>query len=146
MATHRMSRTSLYHVWQSMKHRCYLKSDSNYYKYGERGITVCEEWMHDFQVFYEWSMANGYKQGYSIDRINNDGNYEPLNCRWTDRITQMNNTRRNKMITYKGKTQSLPNWCRELDLNYKTTRTRISAYGWDPAKALETPTRKKCEV
>lgn len=146
MAKHHMSNTKIYHVWQSMKHRCYLKSDTNYYKYGARGITVCDEWWNSFEAFYNWAIENGYEEGLSIDRIDNNGNYEPSNCRWVTRRVQANNTRRNKLITYAGKTQSLPNWCRELNLNYKTVRTRIGAYKWSVEKALSTPTIKECEV
>lgn len=144
--THQMSGTKLYNVWMSMNHRCYTKSDCNYYKYGARGITVCDEWRNDFKAFYDWSKSHGYKEGLSIDRIDNNGNYEPSNCRWVTRLVQANNTRRNQMITYLGKTQSLPDWCRELNLNYKTTRTRINDYKWTIERAFTTPTKKECEV
>ena len=146
MAKHHMSNAKIYHVWQSMKHRCYLKSDSNFYKYGARGILVCDEWLNDFEAFYNWAISNGYKDGLRIDRIDVNGNYEPSNCRWADKITQANNRRNTKMITYKDRTQALTNWCRELNLNYKAVRTRIYAYNWSVDKAFNTPTNKECEV
>lgn len=133
----------LYHVWCSMRHRCTMKSDTNYYKYGARGIQVCSEW-ENWDNFYNWSMNNGYADGLSIDRIDSSGNYCPENCRWTDKITQANNTRRNRMITYNGKTQTLAEWCRELDLDYHTISSRIHNHSqkWSIDKILSTSTCK----
>lgn len=143
---HGLYKTRIYKIWVSMRHRCYLKSDTNYYKYGARGIQVCDEWKNDFQTFYDWAMFHGYSDDLSLDRIDNDGNYCPENCRWTTRLVQANNTRRNQIIMYNGITQSLPDWCRTLNLNYKCTRTRINVYKWSVEKAFNTPTKKKCEV
>ena len=76
---HGMHGTNLYNRWKSMKERC---SDMKNERYGGRGITVCDEWKNDFQAFYDWSMSNGYSANLQLDRIDNDGNYEPTNCRW----------------------------------------------------------------
>lgn len=90
--------TRLYMVWDSMRGRCFTTSNKNYKDYGGRGIMVCEEW-NDFSAFRDWALANGYKKGLSIDRINNDGNYEPSNCRWAtpheQRINQRPRRRKN---------------------------------------------------
>lgn len=91
--THGLNNHKLYHIWQSMKERVFNIKDKAYKNYGGRGITVCNEWKNDFMSFYNWSIENGYKEGLSIDRINNDGNYEPLNCRWTTRNIQNRNIR-----------------------------------------------------
>lgn len=108
----------LYVVWCTMKQRCLNPNNKQYAYYGGRGITVCEEWLHDYSVFRKWSLENGYKDNgqLSIDRINNDGNYEPSNCRWTDRITQANNQSNNIIISYNGKTQTLRQWSRETGI------------------------------
>lgn len=97
---HGQSYTKLYNVWNSMKQRCYNRNHDAYHNYGGRGIKVCKSWYTDFTKFYEWSMANGYKEGLTIDRIDNDRGYAPWNCRWTTMKIQSNNRRTNK--NYKG--------------------------------------------
>jgi len=79
---HGLSQHSLYGKLEGMKKRCYNPKVSGYHRYGGRGIKICEEWLNNFMSFYNWAMANGWKEGLQIDRINNDGNYEPNNCRF----------------------------------------------------------------
>jgi hypothetical protein len=85
----------LCNVWASIKNRCYNQKAPRYRDYGGRGITVCDEWRASFQLFYEWAMNNGYREGLSIDRENNDKGYDPSNCRWATAKAQANNRRNN---------------------------------------------------
>ena len=101
-----------------MKQRCYNPKNHAYKYYGGRGIKICNKWLNDFMSFYNWSINNGYAKGLSIDRINNNGNYEPNNCRWISSSVQMNNTRRNHYVTYKNEIHSIAEWAKILNKDY----------------------------
>lgn len=130
--------TRIYKSWESMKARCYNNNDKKFPRYGGRGITVCDEWRNDFQVFYDWAISHGYKEGLTIDRINNDGNYCPENCRWVGLNEQANNKSTNQFLTYNGETKTIAEWSRERGIRYETLRQRIVRYKWSAEKALET--------
>ena len=116
---------AIYDTWNRMMHRCYDIKHHKYPRYGARGIKLCEEWKNNYDTFYNWAINNGFQLGLSIDRINNDGNYEPSNCRWATRKQQMRNTSRNRYITYKGETRSLAEWCEIFNIRYGTASSRL---------------------
>ena len=125
-----------------MKTRCTNPNHEAYHNYGGRGISICDEWMNDFQAFYDWAMANGYSDDLSIDRIDNDGNYCPENCRWATDKEQCNNQRSNHLITYNGKTQTIKQWAADLGIKRVTLQARLTRYHWDVEKALTTTQKK----
>lgn len=93
-AKHGLSQTQLYRCWYGIIQRCDDSKNRAYKWYGGRGISICDEWKNSLETFYSWAMANGFQKGLTIDRINNDGNYEPSNCRWVTRKVNLNNMRR----------------------------------------------------
>lgn len=138
-------RTKLYHVWGMMRQRCNNPNNASYKDYGGRGIKVCKEWDR-YKNFYEWAYANGYKEGLTIDRIDNDGDYKPSNCRWVTRQEQCLNTRYNRYLEYDGKRQTLTEWAKELGMESHVLSTRLRR-GWSVERALTQPVRevKKCK-
>lgn len=134
-------KTRLHIIWDGMKKRCNCPTDKHYKWYGERGITVCKEWSESFQTFKKWALNNGYRDNLTIDRIDNDGNYCPENCRWVTQKEQCNNTRRNRMISYMGKIQTMTQWSEEIGISVDTLSSRLNL-GWSVEKALTTPIRK----
>ena len=129
-----------YDSWHSMIQRCTNPNNIAYHDYCGRGITVCKRWLK-FENFLE-DMGE-VPIGYSIDRIDNDGNYCKSNCRWSTRSEQQRNTTRNHMISFRGKTQCLAAWAEEFHINYSTLCSRIFIYGWSIKKALTTPVKKR---
>lgn len=134
--THGKSKNRLYTIWSNMKNRCFNPNDKVYLYYGNRGITVCEDWKNDFQIFYEWAINNGYEKHLTIERIDNNGDYCPENCRWVTRTEQQNNRRNNHYITYNGETLTITQWANKLGVNPKLLFARINDYKWDIEKAL----------
>lgn len=124
--THGMTDTSIYNIWYAMRERCRLKTSTVYKHYGGRGISVAPEW-NRFETFYEWAMNNGYKEGLTIDRIDNDGNYEPSNCRWATMKEQCRNRRNSILITHNGETKSLPEWAEIFNVPYSRAIHRYKA-------------------
>lgn len=122
---HGNSHTKLYYVWQTMIKRCTKINNKSYKIYGNRGITVCIEWKSDFINFYNWAIANGYKQGLTIDRINNNGNYEPNNCRWTSMKEQARNTSKNKYIVYMNEKMLISDACNKSNVKISSVFSKM---------------------
>lgn len=136
---HGMEKSRLYHIWQGIKRRCLNKKEDKYDKYGGRGIKICEEWKNNSSNFINWALNNGYKDNLTIDRIDVNGDYEPLNCRWVTMKEQSINRRNTVKITYNNQTLSLVEWCNILNLNYKKIYLRIYRSKWSIEKAFNTP-------
>jgi len=134
---HKMSSSKIYKVWSSMKHRCSNPNDPAYCNYGARGITVCDEWQ-TFEPFHTWAMANGYREGLTIERQGNNKGYSPENCIWIPKPEQSNNTRRCRMITYRGETHNIKDWARKLGIPYARLQSRLK-HGWEIEEALTLP-------
>ncbi|MBQ7705884.1 MAG: hypothetical protein IJT73_10770 [Selenomonadaceae bacterium] len=124
--THGMTKTKIYKSWNEMKRRCSTPSAESFADYGGRGIKVCERWLK-FETFYEdvSKLPHFGEKGYTLDRINNDGNYEPANVRWADKKTQSNNTRRNVIVKYQGNEMTLPEAAEKSGIEYRILTTRI---------------------
>ena len=132
----------LYRIWSNMKNRCTNPNADNYSFYGGRGIKVCDEWRDDFVPFRAWAMANGYADNLTLDRIDNDGDYSPANCRWETHLRQCNNTRRNHLLTFQGETHTISEWARIVGMKADTLERRINYRGWPVEKALTTSVRR----
>lgn len=130
--------TRLYKTWAHMLDRCENNKIRSYKDYGGRGIRVCEAW-HDFTAFRAWALANGYADHLTIDRVKNDGNYEPGNCRWATRKEQNRNSRRNRLLTIGGETLCLAEWAERTGIKPGTIHTRLKL-GWPAERAIKTPT------
>lgn len=144
---HGCKNDKLYHVWSSMKKRCYNENDESYSLYGGRGITVCEEWLNDYARFKEWAEINGYDKDAdymqcTLDRIDVNGSYSPENCRWVNQQVQCNNKRNNNCIEYNGEEHTISEWARIQNINYYTLWDRLNKKGWSVEKAFTTPVKK----
>lgn len=140
--THGQSQTKLYHVYYAVLDRCFNKDSKAYYHYGNRGITVCDEWKESFETFHQWSALNGYKEGLTLDRINNDDDYKPSNCQWITSTEQTLNKRTTIYVTINNVTKTLKEWSVESGIKYSTLWSRYTAYGWTDEKLLSKPKGK----
>lgn len=125
-----------YYTWQAMKRRCYNPSERRYKNYGGRGISVCERWLHSYENFRD-DMGLPPSMAHQIDRINNDGNYDPSNCRWVSATDNANNKSSSKMISAFGRTQTVAQWAAEYGIPYHTLKRRLAA-GCNAELALST--------
>ena len=130
-------------VYTNMKTRCYNPNSNRYYCYGGRGIKVCEDWKNNFANFKEWALNNGYAENLTLDRINNNGDYEPNNCRWVTYKQQRLNSTTNRIVEFYGNKKTITEWCEYFNIPYYVINNRVNKYGWDMYKALTTPIMKK---
>ena len=138
--THGLSDSPLYRIWAGIKDRCLRERNASFPNYGGRGITVCDAWRDDFVAFREWAVANGYEPALEIDRVDNDGDYEPTNCRWVTRSQNQRNTRRNPRIAAFGESKGIQEWGVDARcvVTPKVLQERLIT-GWPPALAITEP-------
>ena len=137
---HGLSKHHLHSVWSNMKSRILNINSEDYKNYGARGITICDEWKNDFKSFYDWSLANGYKKELTIDRMNNNGNYEPSNCRWVYRDIQNRNRRKifkHNTSGYKGVSRKQTKWRATVGDNNKSVHIGMFNSAIEAAKAYD---------
>jgi hypothetical protein len=139
---HGMAKSNIWSIHRSMMDRCYSPNNKAYKHYGARGISVCDRW-HDFESFFK-DMGNK-PDGMSLERVNNNGNYSPDNVIWADSKTQANNRTNSVMLTYNNRTQTMAQWCEEIDLKIATVWARLNKYGYSVEQAL-TPRRRAHNV
>jgi len=130
----------LYPLWRGIVQRCTEPNNRSYPRYGGRGIKVCERWLNPDNFISD--MGPTYKKGLQIERVDNDRDYSPENCRWATQTEQQRNKRSNIRITLDGKTKVLSEWCKDFGVRYQLAWERIKLQGWHPHKALSTPARK----
>lgn len=131
-----------YKLWRGIKVRCYCKTDQHYKDYGGRGIRMAEKWRQDFWAFYNYisKLPHFEEKGYTLDRIDNNGNYEPGNVRWATATEQARNRRNTLNIEAFGETKTLAEWAEENGISYATAYSRIKKKGRDTERAFFTPT------
>lgn len=131
LTIHGLKNHRIYIIWKNMNQRCSNPNHPNYHRYGGRGVSVCYEWIHNPKMFYDWSITNGYKDNLTIDRMNNDGNYSPENCRWTTQIEQGRNKSSNHLITHDGITKCISEWAEQYGLKIHTLIQRVVRHPHD---------------
>ena len=134
-------RRHIRNIWLCILRRCTKPKDIGYYRYGGRGIRVCEEWASSKESFYRWALSAGYRIGLAIDRIDNNGHYSPDNCRWVTSKQNARNRRDNVMVTAFGETKCIEDWGTDPRCAVSTIRLwyRIRRSGWDHERAITTP-------
>ena len=132
--------TKEYRAWRAMKARCSNPNGPEYHRYGGRGVTVCSRWIHSYKNFLA-DMGRAPSPNHSVDRIDNDGNYEPSNCRWSTRTEQRRNSVDNKMLSFEGKSRCLSEWSEITGIKTATLWRRIYDHNWSIERALTTPVK-----
>lgn len=139
VAGHPVANTLEYKCWTEMKQRCYNPKACGYEYYGGKGIKVCAEWLDSFHEFFEHIGPMPSDEHRTVDRFDNSKNYEPGNVRWATKKEQQQNKSNTHYLTFKGKTQNIMEWAKEVGLEYNTIRGRIAKHGWTVEEALTMP-------
>lgn len=139
---HGLSHSRIDNIYKSMIDRCENPNNHNYYKYGAKGIRVCEEWKEDKTIFFEWAFSHGYSPELTIDRKDNSLGYTPQNCRWVTYKRQNNNRSNNRIIEAFGERKTMAEWAEAVNIPYPTIIARIDRYGWNAERALSTKVRR----
>lgn len=126
-------------VWLNMKARCYNPKNAGFHRYGDRGIKICDEWNNSLANFTKWAFANNYASQLTIERTNNNGNYEPSNCKWATPTEQARNRRTNSLVEYQGETLPLAVWAERAGIDAKVLYLRIFRRKWSAERALTEP-------
>lgn len=137
---HGMASSREHSIWRSMINRCHNKNDRSYANYGGRGIVVCDRWRSSFVLFIE-DIGMRPSAAHTLDRIDNNGPYDPLNCQWSTRKQQARNTRRNNLLTFNGHTRCLSEWAELVGIHRNTLRYRLGL-GWTTEQVLTAPLRR----
>jgi ribosomal protein S27E len=137
---HGKSKSKLYHVYYSILDRCNNPNNKAYKHYGARGITICDEWEKSFENFYKWAISNGYQEGLTLERIDNNKGYSPENCKWIPKSEQVKNRRTTLYATINGETKTLKEWAEISGIKYSTLHYRKTKYNWPDERLLEQPT------
>lgn len=131
---------TLYRRYAHIKERCYNPNSKSFYRYGGRGISICDEWLNNYQAFEDWALSHGFEEGLAIDRIDNDGDYSPENCRF---VTLKENNQKRRTTTYytiDGETKNLQQWCDFYKIKRCTVTERLSK-GYNIEDALTIPVK-----
>ena len=137
--THGASKSPAYRSWYSMMSRCYREDHQSFCRYGGRGISVCERWRNSANFIADMGQP---KAGQQLDRIDNNGNYEPGNCRWVSREENCNNKSNTRLVSWMGEMVPLAALCRRLGIDYQIVKNRITR-GWDETEAISRPINKR---
>lgn len=137
---HGLTGTPEFDTWLRIITRCTNANNPDYPRYGGRGIKICQRWLDSFENFLA-DMGNRPSGDYSIDRINNNGDYEPSNCRWATRITQCNNRRGSRFLAYNGEMLTIAQWARKIGIPCRVIVSRLNQYHWSIERALTEPVR-----
>ena len=135
-----VTHSKLFGVWETMRARCNNQNRMKYKDYGGRGIVVCEEWEKSAEKFCKWALENGYEDGLQLDRIDNNGNYEPCNCRFVTPKENSRNRRNTVFLTVNGITKCVSEWCETVEISPYTV------YWWVRTKGKEYAEKRLSEI